>query len=392
MMKLIHKPLVIVGIDPGTTQGYAILDINGNLIKADSARGAGLSELISNVTYYGRPVLVGTDKAKCPEQVYQFAAKTGSKIVCPYADLLISEKKVLAGGYEVRNDHEADALASAIFAHKKYSSMFYKISSYLRNANKDNISDEVKRLIILSDGLSIGDAIRIVEKGEETSRMEGEKMEVPEEFIPTKEDYLRLKEKLKRTEDEYKLLRTKCENLSGELERASKEEEPKAGGLATNRKINRVLRLREKRIKAEERSGVALSKEIGALKRFLSEIGEKVLLKRLDNLSYDEFLKRNKIINVRQGDMLLVENPNNHGQKTFDFIRGKVSVIIYRKEINKDLKALKDFVFLDGSRLSLEEEEDFALAEKGEIERLKKESNSFLGLFERYKESRKKEK
>jgi predicted RNase H-like nuclease (RuvC/YqgF family) len=154
-MKLIKRPLVIVGIDPGTTMGYAILNIEGILIKTGSARGESLSKLIEEVMYYGSPVLAGTDKAKCPEFVYQFAAKTGARVVSPYADMLISEKKVLTAGFETSNDHESDALAAALFAHKKYSALFYKVNAYLRNAGKDNIADEVKRILIQRDSLGI---------------------------------------------------------------------------------------------------------------------------------------------------------------------------------------------------------------------------------------------
>jgi predicted RNase H-like nuclease (RuvC/YqgF family) len=317
-MKLIRKPIVIVGLDPGTTIGYAILNVEGLLVKTGSARGASLHSIIEEITYYGKPVIVGTDKAKCPELVYQFAAKTGSRVVSPYADLLVAEKRTLASGFETGNDHEADALASALFAHKKYSAMLYKINSYLRAEGKENISDEVKKLIISSEGLSIGDAIKMVEKRQEPPVPVHNK-EAPDEFSPTKEDYLRLKERLRKTESEYKVLKERSELISDELEKAGKGEEEDnshKGGLASNKKINRVLRLREKNVKGLDKNNRKLIEKITLLKKFLAVSAQKLVLKRLDDLTYDEFLRRDKIISVREGDVLLVENPNKYNQKT----------------------------------------------------------------------------
>ena len=390
-MKLIKKPLVIVGIDPGTTMGYAILDINGGLIKTDSARGNRLAELISAITYHGKPVLVGTDKAKCPELVYQFAAKTGAKIVSPYADLLISEKRVLTKNYVVKNDHEDDALSSALSAYKKYSGLLNKVDYYLKNVKKEAISDEVKRLLIHKEGLNINDAVKVVEGREEPRKTVQVEREVAEEFVPTKEDYLRLKVKLRRVEEEFRILKSKNDSISDELEKSGSEEAERPGGLASNRRINRILRQRERRIKGEERLIGSLSGKIMVLKRFLGEIGEKVLLKKLDNLTYDEFLKRDKILRISMGDVLLVENPNNYSQKTLSLLKNRVGLIISRKGLDKNLRNIRDFVFLDGSKLRIEEEEDFGLAGSAEIERLKRESNMLVDLLERYKESRKRE-
>jgi len=61
-----HKQLLIAGIDPGTTVGYAFLDINGKPIKTGSSRELTFDTLIAKTTKLGRVVVVGTDKAKAP--------------------------------------------------------------------------------------------------------------------------------------------------------------------------------------------------------------------------------------------------------------------------------------------------------------------------------------
>src|SRR3989338_1965903 len=69
------RKLLIVGIDPGITTAYAVLDIEGKLIKTSSSKEFGLNQIISETTELGKVVLVGTDKSKIPNLVHLFAAK-----------------------------------------------------------------------------------------------------------------------------------------------------------------------------------------------------------------------------------------------------------------------------------------------------------------------------
>ena len=87
------KKLLIVGIDPGTTIGYAVLDIEGNLIHLNSSKQLDLSLLISETINFGKAVLVGTDKAKVPGLVEAFAnvapAPTFAALTPPTIDTLV---------------------------------------------------------------------------------------------------------------------------------------------------------------------------------------------------------------------------------------------------------------------------------------------------------------
>ena len=47
------KPWLIVGIDPGTTVAYAILDLNGTVIKTLSKKELDLSSLITEIIKLG---------------------------------------------------------------------------------------------------------------------------------------------------------------------------------------------------------------------------------------------------------------------------------------------------------------------------------------------------
>ena len=89
------KNLLIIGVDPGTTLAYAILDINGNLIKLRSSKNLSLSKLIFDTIKYGKIVIVGCDVAKVPGFVQDYAIKVGAKLIYPKEDLSVVEKRRL---------------------------------------------------------------------------------------------------------------------------------------------------------------------------------------------------------------------------------------------------------------------------------------------------------
>jgi len=51
------KELLIIGIDPGTTTGYALLNLKGNIIEIDSSKEYDLATLITKITKQGLPLI-----------------------------------------------------------------------------------------------------------------------------------------------------------------------------------------------------------------------------------------------------------------------------------------------------------------------------------------------
>ncbi|MFP4424199.1 MAG: DUF460 domain-containing protein [Candidatus Woesearchaeota archaeon] len=119
------KRPIIVGIDPGTTTAVAVLSIHKEVLLLESGRKMGFDNLLSRVIEFGIPLVVGCDKKDIPDFVSRFAAKTGARIKPPVHDILVSEKRELAGN--CKNDHERDALASAYYAYSKIQSQLTKI-------------------------------------------------------------------------------------------------------------------------------------------------------------------------------------------------------------------------------------------------------------------------
>ena len=65
-----EKQLLIVGIDPGTTLGYAAIDFEGNLVKVWSEKNLDMGSLISKLIRLGRPLIVAGDKEYNPEDFH----------------------------------------------------------------------------------------------------------------------------------------------------------------------------------------------------------------------------------------------------------------------------------------------------------------------------------
>ena len=158
-----NKNLLIVGVDPGTTLAYAILDVNGNLIKLRSSKNLNLSRLIFDTIRYGKIIVVGCDVCKVPSFVQEYAIKIGAKIICPKEDLGVREKRGLVRG-KVKNRHQRDALASAIFAHKKIKNLLTKIDNYVKEKNKEEYADKIKELLLTKNGLNIERALKSLEE------------------------------------------------------------------------------------------------------------------------------------------------------------------------------------------------------------------------------------
>ncbi len=142
---------IIVGLDPGSIVGYAFLDLYGNLIDVGSLRGK-LDDIVRKVSENGKAIIVGTDVNRVPKFIGKFSAKMNSKIISPNNNLLHIQKKRVTKEYlkfkniKLKNKHEMDALASAIFAFKAYKKLFNKIDNEIKN---EEISNKVKELVLV---------------------------------------------------------------------------------------------------------------------------------------------------------------------------------------------------------------------------------------------------
>ena len=318
------KPLLIVGIDPGTTLAYAVLDLDGNMIRVSSSKNLDIDSLTANIFYLGKPLIVATDVSPVPKFVEKFASQIGSKVIGPGQSLKVLQKKELTKTYDFSNDHERDALAAAIFAFKKIRALLRKIDVYVQRHDKQDLKKDVTYLVF-SKGISISDAIASLEKKEEKPKVRKPKLRT--EPIKVKFDevkYLRSQnEKLK---SKIGYLESKLRNLKFNIGRISDRRVKDLIGFR-EKKINFLNKeIRDYKIEIE-----MLNKKISILNDLLFGIDKFLVVPKFKNLSFDE------ISGKKLKEVIFVDNPSIFSEKTLELLKGKVGVIIHHKPVSKSI-------------------------------------------------------
>ncbi len=378
------KKLLIAGIDPGITTACAILGIEGNLIHLNSSKNMALSLLISESINFGKVVLVGTDKAKAPSLVDSFATKFGAKIIKPDEDLKVTDKKAMVKGFEFEDEHQSDALASALFAYKNAKPLLDRIDNFVEENKKPHLRNKIKELVMLN-GISIKSAVSILEKKDEESKIIEK---VIEKKVLNENDFLRVYDKMKKYEEEIKLLKSYNVNLKN---RVSNLENPKIKNVNPT-STQKTKDFRESRIrflenlaKLKERERWNLKSIIGKLNKIISGIDDYYILKKLDTLGLNEFESKNKILGIRKNDILLVDNPSIFSEESINLLRDKVFVIISKNPPGKKLQNELPFIFLNSSNLSIEEDRYFGFVEKKQFEMEKNKIDWARKIIEDYR-------
>ena len=119
----------------------------------------------------------------------------------------------------------------------------------------------------------------------------------------------------------------------------------------------------------------------------MAEIPDYQLLKKLDSLSKKEFLEKNKILNIKENDFLLVNNPNNYSEFVINELTGKSIIVV---SFVKPGKTIRDnFLTTALSEDEIFFENDyFALIEINILEKKINQKDFIEGLITEYKKER----
>ena len=156
---------LIVGLDPGTYTGIAILELSGKIVEVAHFKNASPKDIIRFLSQRGRPLLIATDVKKIPHTVREVAVKLGARIYSPDRDLSQEEKALLTKGLDYRGDHERDALAAALKAFHSYEDVFRRIEKKIADKElRERAKEFVLRGLRASDALEVVDEFSGVEK------------------------------------------------------------------------------------------------------------------------------------------------------------------------------------------------------------------------------------
>lgn len=389
------KPLLIVGIDPGTTVGYTILDLQGKTVAIYSAKELDLDTVVAKITAAGIPLAVGCDKAKVPGFVESFATKVGAKLFWPEEDLKVDEKRELTKGRGAKNSHELDSLASALFAFRKIEGLLRRIDKFLLSKNKMEHSDKLKELVV-KKGIYISGAFEMLTQPEQKEAKIIKKA-VEEKKLDEK-DFLKLFNELKKSENDMKKIKQQNSLLQNAVLKASKEmlfykqksEKMPAAKIPAGDKLKfkeNKIHFLDSEISKRDRTVSVLKAEIKKLQSVLANIDNRIVAKKLKNLGWNEFLQKKDILQLKKGDVLLVDDPNEFSDKTINQLKGVVDIIITKKEIGKKLEEL-GFVFISSDRVQIEENEPFAFVNKGSFEEARRNKELLKNIIQSYQKQR----
>jgi len=121
---------LIVGIDPGTNLGLAVIDDNGDVIDKLSGKNIQNEYIIKYISDLKDVVLITTDKKEIPKTILDIASKLNIGIYSPKEDISLEIKNKYYKDEKLKNifdnNHEFDAYISAKEALKKLKEIFEK--------------------------------------------------------------------------------------------------------------------------------------------------------------------------------------------------------------------------------------------------------------------------
>ena len=280
---------------------------------------------------------------------------------------------------KTENDHETDALASAFFAYEQVKGLFSKIDYVLEKKDKTALSDNLKAFMIKHEKINIEEAIRFLER-----KPQPVKFKIPKQRIETTP----IKE-LERLKQRILILEEKNKDLQGQLGEARKK------AMVLERTTNNAPK--DPVIRQKDRQIVLLSQRLREMKLqiselnnrlhltvdFVADLNDKVLIKKLRNLTMNEFEDK-QFLKIREGDILLVKDPNIVSHKLLEILQDKVKIIITREKVT----VKKGFVYLNASNLKLKQIEDYAIVGKQDLERELARANVLDNVLQSYREER----
>lgn len=232
--------------------------------------------MIEQIMEVSQPLIISTDKARVPSFVDELSRKLGTIIISPTEDLKREEKRelILKFGYREHseNSHQADSLAAALYAYRKYFPRLEKIEAFIHKKKLDLKKDEFTKMALTTD-LHFSQIQEMLTKPlPEHKIMEdviSQKKITQKEFLSLYQRLVQVKERnkvLERRIEEQEKQMTALRNVKQNLEKRSS---------SIGQKIDHLFRFKEDRLKGiseqlrrQEKNNSVLKKKINSLIEF----------------------------------------------------------------------------------------------------------------------------
>lgn len=374
------RQLIVVGIDPGTTAGYAVAILEGenfSVGKIYSEKNIGVDKLISEISEQGRVVAVATDKKRVPQTVQRIASKLGAIIISPADDMKVNEKRQYAKQYNTKNDHERDSLGAALYAHKKLKPIIKSVHTYLKEQGKLKEFNRILPEVLTSYDMDVKAILTRLEtkpKQSDTGKQH-------------KHDYKRTIERLS---DKITRLQTQVASYEQRLtlQKQSKKEN-KTKHIKVEKSKESITRARNRTIGALRSELDKSHEKIRTLEKNYDKLARLILgkkhiaMQKLDNLGWKVYSTKK----FEHDELVYVENPEVYSKQTIQAMQ--------RKPLRVVTKKIPKWHDDEANWIQSKDAKDFGkivLIEKKAFERArKKNSKEILNILHEYKEKRREE-
>jgi hypothetical protein len=372
----IEEKAVIAGIDPGTTIGLAILDLDGGLCEVCSSREFSVKDILSSLLKYPQVLVVASDVSPAPRLVEKISTSLSAVLYTPSRTLTVAEKKALVDSRYARNyanSHERDAIAAALKAYNHFKSKLDNLDKRLRKKDLTALSREVKGMAI--KGISLDRAVRNLTKAgsapRETRRKKGEQPRKPG-LVKTLREEIRL---IKKERDELRrVVRSMKERISTLEKQLLKNDRDMRRRILEDRELkkrNKEIATLRSMLRAERKEKAALRRELQALKRrlLLESSEDLVLVKVIQKFSREGISLDSRM--VKKGDVIYLPDPTGGGKAAAEkllHLEPRAVIVDIEKLSEPAAAILRGAVILDPERVKMKMLDGYGLADKSSLD------------------------
>ncbi len=409
-----RRKFTIVGIDPGTTVGIAILSLDGDLLYLKSFRGIAPDEVVKLIAEYGKPAVIASDVTPMPGSVEKIRRSFNAVPASPGIEVSAEEKISLGKTFGYSNDHERDALTAALLTYRGYKNIFTRIEKKA----PENIDLELVKLHVIR-----GDSIEAsIEKVLASCAPKKPKVtELPEkpEDRHVDESLLKMRETVQRQSEQIQHLQEYLEDLKKILAAKDRKISKLESRLNSFKKevFREVKKLKEIQIRDEtienlKKELTHKNKTVKDLRRRSNKLrkiqkmevrGEGTPVKVISAFTKESIAETKEKYGLKEGDVVFLENPSGGGAATAQIL---VEASVRAVLIPEDISHAAEEIFFKGDvpvlrSIQLERAEDFAMAEpevlktaiaawekEAEKKHRKDKEDELESLFEEYRSER----
>ncbi len=412
--KKLRRRFTIVGIDPGTTVGIAVLSLDGDLLYLKSFRGIAPDKVVKLIAEYGKPALVASDVTPMPVSVEKIRRSFNAVPVSPGIEVSAEEKIVLGKTFGYSNDHERDALTAALLTYRSYKNIFTRIE---KKAPIDSDLELLKLYVIRGD--SIEDAIEKIRAPGALVNTRVQKISENTEERVVDESILKMREIIQRQREQIQNLHNYIEELKDELvvkDKKTSRLESKLNGFKKEAysevRKSKDIKTRDEIIESLKKELSHKNKTVKELRRRSSKLrkiqkmeicGVGTPVKVITAFTKESIAETKEKYGLKEGDVVFLENPSGGGASTAQIlVESKVKAVL----IEEDISHAADETFFKGGvpvlmGIPLERAEDFAMTEpeglkaaisawekEAEIKNRRAKEDQLHILFEEYRSER----